>query len=459
VPKRFLPRVPESRREPAGRAGDFAEVALGYTPEEARREALRCLSCRRAPCVTACPLGTRADLYVPLIARGEVDEAAAVLRHTDPFPAICARVCHRPCEDVCLAGKVDFPVAIRALKRYLTEASAAPGAAPAPAPAPAPAVVPGRVAVVGSGPAGLAAARVLAQFGHSVVVFDGLDEPGGLLRWGIPAYRLPRHVVAGAVREVSALGVEFRHGQRLGRDFELKDLRDAGFQALLLAIGAHRSVRLGIPGEDLPWVVPGLTYLRDAAAGRSPQVAGPAVVVGGGDAALDAARSARRLGADPVTIVYRRSRAEMPARHEEVLEAEEEGIAFRFLAAPVSMREEAGGGRVRLQEMRLEETPGGGRPRPVPVAGSEWDLPATLVVAAVGQIPDPDALPEALRRALRRGTIAVDPDTLATDLPGVYACGDAAGGRANVTDAAAMGQRAARAMHDYLSAPRASPPA
>ncbi|HEU5315537.1 MAG TPA: FAD-dependent oxidoreductase [Chloroflexota bacterium] len=456
MPKRYLPRVAEARRDAADRRGDFGEVAMTYTPQDARQEALRCLSCRRAPCATVCPFGTRADLYVPLIAQGKLDEAAAVLRQTDPFPAICARVCHRPCETVCLAAKVDFPIAIRSLKRYLVEATDGSVASPS-REGPLPAAT-GRVAVVGSGPAGLAAARALLQLGHAVVVFEGLEEPGGLLRWGIPAYRLPRDVVAEAVREAEALGVEFRTGQRLGRDFELKDLRDDGFRALLLAIGAHRSVRLGISGEDLPWVVPGLAYLRAAAANTAPRVGGPVVVVGGGDAALDAARTARRLGGDPVTIVYRRSRAEMPARHEEVLEAEEEGIEFRFLASPVSAHEDSGRW-VRLQGVGLEDAPEGGRPRPVPIPGSEWDLPADLLIAAVGQVPDPEVLPESLRGSVRGGTISVDPETLATELPGVYACGDAAGGRANVTDAAAMGQRAAQSIHAYLTATRDFPDA
>jgi NADH-quinone oxidoreductase subunit F len=453
MPRRNWPRVPERRRAPEVRVQDFEEVVLAYTTEEARQEALRCLRCRRAPCTLACPLGTRADLYIPLIAEGRLDEAAAMLAERDPFPAICARVCHHPCEEVCLAGKVDGPVAIRALKRFVAEFAGktlTESGSKAPlAPAVASNGHASQVAVVGSGPAGLMAAWELALLGYDVTVFEALTEPGGLLRWGIPAYRLPRHLTAATVAAMEEVGVAFRTGVRLGEDLTIDDLFASGYGAIFLAIGAHRSRALNVPGEDLPWVVPGLDFLRQAAGETPPAVDGAVVVIGGGDAAIDAARSARRLGATSVTVVYRRSREEMPARTEEVVEAEEEGIAFRFLAAPLAISEDPDR-MLHFQSMRLEPSPDGGRPVPVPVPDACWSIEADLVIVAAGQTPDARCIPSGIRLALKGGTVDVDPETLATSIPGVFAGGDAAGGRANVTDASAMGRRAAHAIHEYL---------
>ncbi|MBI3971405.1 MAG: FAD-dependent oxidoreductase [Chloroflexi bacterium] len=449
MPRRFLPRVPEVRRPPELRVHDFDEVAVPYTIDQARQEAARCLRCRRAPCTLACPLGTRADVYVPLIAEGRLDEAAAVLAENDPMPAICARVCHRPCEAVCLAGKVDAPVAIRALKHFLVEATEGHGSGIAGPPAVGRCGEP--VAVIGAGPSGLVAARTLADLGRPVTVFDALPEAGGLLRWGIPAYRLPHHVTAAAIEQARAAGVVFRLGVRLGRDVTVEELFAAGYRAVLLAIGAHRCRSLGVPGGDLPRVIAGLDLLRDVAAGSAPPIAGRVVVVGGGDAAIDAARSARRLGASTVTLVYRRSRTEMPARPAEVAEAEEEGIAFRFLAAPDAIEEGVDGVRVvQFQSMRLEPNQSGGRPLPVPIPGACWELPADVVVAAVGQEPDLDGALPGVPVATRDGMLDIDAESFGTSIPGVFACGDAAGGRANVTDAAALGRRAAQAIHDYV---------
>jgi NADPH-dependent glutamate synthase beta subunit-like oxidoreductase len=448
MPRRNLPRVPKRFRAAEERVLDWEEVALPYTAEQARQEAARCLRCRRAACTLACPLGTRANEYVRLVAEGKFEQAAAVLVEHDPFPEICARVCHHPCATACIAGKVDAPIAIRALKRFLLPyLPARPNGHPA---SPRPELTLAPVAVVGAGPGGLVAAGDLARLGHPVTVFDAMTEPGGLLRWGIPTFRLPRAVVQAVVWEIQALGVVVRPNAFLGRDVTVESLFASGFGAVLLATGAHRSAHLHLPGEHLPGCTTAMELLRAVAAGAQPPIPGKVVVVGGGSAALDAARTARRLGAHEVTVVYRRSAAEMPARPSEVVEAAEEGVQFHYLSSPVAFEQRGGRVRgVRFQAMQLEPVDGG-RPRPVPVEGSYWEMPADLVVVAIGQGPQSDGLPAQLRRLVPGGAVEVDEETCTTSMPGVFACGDAAGIEMNVTNAAASGRRAAESIHAYL---------
>ncbi|MGC8837502.1 MAG: FAD-dependent oxidoreductase [Anaerolineae bacterium] len=437
-------------------------------------------------CQAACPAGTNARAYVVAIARGEYARAYAIARQSNPFASICGRICNAPCEAACRRGAVDAPIAIRALKRFVAEqfgvetprftryhleALLEHGAADS---------VKwtdlrglgqlreandsrrGKVAIVGAGPAGLSCAHDLALLGHEVHVFEAAEEPGGMLRYGIPAYRLPRDLLDAEIGFILSLGVHLHTGARLGRDFTLRDLREQGFAATFLAIGAHRGRALRIPGEDLPGVVQAVEFLRRANAGEAVEVGQNIVVVGGGNAAMDAARMARRLASPraPVTVVYRRSRAEMPATPSEVEEALREGVQFQFLANPTRLLPTPEGGRVARVEclrMRLGPPDASGRRRPEPIPGSEFLLEADTVIVAIGQAPDLSWLAdEEGLEATRGGTLAVaDAQTLETPVPGVFAGGDAVGlGPLIAIQAVADGLRAARAIHAHLQGKR-----
>ncbi len=437
-------------------------------------------------CQAACPAGTNARAYVLAIARGEHARAYAIARQSNPFASICGRICNAPCEAACRRGAVDAPIAIRALKRFVAEqfgvetprftrhhleALLERGAADSVRWTDLRALGQlqqagdfrrGKVAIVGAGPAGLSCAHDLALLGHEVHVFEAAEEPGGMLRYGIPPYRLPRDLLEAEIGFILSLGVHLHTGARLGRDFALRDLREQGFAATFLAIGAHRGRALRIPGEDLPGVVQAVDFLRRANAGEAVEVGQRVVVVGGGNAAMDAARTARRLAGPgaAVTVIYRRSRAEMPATPGEVEEALREGVRFQFLANPVRLLPGPGGQRVAQAEclrMRLGPPDASGRRRPEPIPGSEFLLEADTVIVAIGQAPDLSWLAdEEGLEATRGGTLAVaDADTLETTLPGVFAGGDAVGlGPLIAIQAVADGLRAARAIHAYLQGTR-----
>ncbi|MGQ9458244.1 MAG: FAD-dependent oxidoreductase [Anaerolineae bacterium] len=437
-------------------------------------------------CQAACPAGTNARAYVLAIARGEYARAYAIARQSNPFASICGRVCNAPCEASCRRGAVDAPVAIRALKRFVAEQFGvetprftrhhvedllAQGAADSVKGLDLHALGRlreargcrvGKVAIVGAGPAGLSCAHDLALLGHEVHVFEAAEEPGGMLRYGIPPYRLPRDLLQAEIGFILSLGVHLHTGARLGRDFTLRDLREQGFEATFLAIGAHRGRALRVPGEDLSGVVQAVELLRRANAGEPVEMGQRVVVVGGGNAALDAARTARRLAGSgaTVTVVYRRSRAEMPAAVGEVEEALREGVQFQFLANPVRLLPDAEGRRVARAEclrMRLGPPDASGRRRPEPIPGSEFLLEADTVVVAIGQAPDLSWLAdEEGLEATRGGTLTVaDADTLATSVPGVFAGGDVVGlGPLIAIQAVADGLRAARSIHAYLQGAR-----
>jgi len=437
-------------------------------------------------CQAACPAGTNARAYVLAIARGEHARAYAIARQSNPFASICGRICNAPCEAACRRGSVDAPIAIRALKRFVAEqfgvetprftrhhleALLERGAADSMKWTDLRALGQlrqagdfrrGKVAIVGAGPAGLSCAHDLALLGHEVHVFEAAEEPGGMLRYGIPPYRLPRDLLEAEIGFILSLGVHLHTGARLGRHFALRDLREQGFAATFLAIGAHRGRALRIPGEDLPGVVQAVDFLRRANAGEAVEVGQRVVVVGGGNAAMDAARTARRLAGPgaAVTVVYRRSRAEMPATPGEVEEALREGVRFQFLANPVRLLPDPGGQRVARAEclrMRLGPPDASGRRRPEPIPGSEFLLEADTVIVAIGQAPDLSWLAdEEGLEATRGGTLAVaNADTLETTLPGVFAGGDAVGlGPLIAIQAVADGLRAARAIHAYLQGTR-----
>jgi heterodisulfide reductase subunit A-like polyferredoxin len=402
-----------------------------------------------SPCRVTCPAEVNAHAYVTLTARGRYQEALEVVRRTNPFPASIGRVCTHPCESACRRGDVDDPVQICYLKRFLTDWEDAHGGF---VPPPPPAEKLERVAVVGSGPAGMTCARDLALKGYQVTVFEKLPVAGGMLRVSIPAYRLPKDVVQKEVDQIASLGVEVRVNQALGRDFTIDSLLAGGFKAVFLAIGTHKGLKLAIPGEDeLAGVLDSITFLREVNLDKAPQLSGKkVVVVGGGNAAIDAARTSLRLGAE-VAIAYRRTVAEMPANSWEIEEAEVEGVKIRTLVAPV--RVVGTDGKVtglEVQTMQLGEPDASGRRRPVPVAGSNTVLPCDVVIAAISQEPDLDGLAGEKLATNKWKCFAADPVTLATDRPGVFAGGDAVSGPSTVVQAIGMGRDGAESIHRFL---------
>src|SRR5579863_913805 len=325
----------------------------------------------RAPCQAACPVGTNAGLYISLIAEGRYEEALQVAAEPNPFPCICGRVCTAPCEDVCRRGEFDLPIAIRDLKRFAMDH----GAPKHRQVTPPRHLYSERIAIVGAGPTGLSAAYYLARRGYRVTVIDAMPVAGGMMAIGIPDYRLPRAELNRDIDAMRDLGVELKLNTAIGRDTSLDELRRE-YDAVLLAVGAQRSQRLGVPGEDLPGVLPATTFLKDFNLNSHTRLEGDVAVVGGGSTALDAARSALRCGARAVHILYRRSRVEMPAQAEEVRAALEEGIHLHELVAPVQMLSHAGVvSGVRCQRMVLSEPDEKGRRKPVPMLGTEFDIP------------------------------------------------------------------------------------
>ena len=401
-----------------------------------------------APCELACPAGIDVQGYIHLIARGRLRDAVALIKERVPMPAVLGRVCPHPCEEACRRNLVDEPLAICHLKRTAADYdlfSSEPMYVPPRGPDSG-----RRVAVVGAGPAGLACAFYLARMGHAVVVFEALPQPGGMLRYGIPDYRLPKDILDREIAAIAQMGVDIRTGCALGRDITLQGLLQEGYDACFLAIGAHKSQRMRVEGEELEGVLPGTDFLRACALGQPMEVGRRVAVVGGGNTAIDAARTALRMGAEEVTIVYRRSRAEMPASEWEVEEAEEEGIRLHFLAAPTTVN--GRNGRVAslsCTRMALGEPDASGRPRPEPIPGSEFTVPVDSVIAAIGQGPDISFSADGLQ--IGRGDVIVaDEETLQTDIEGVFAGGDAVTGPARAVDAMAAGRKAAISIDRYL---------
>ena len=407
------------------------------------------------PCKDACPAHIDVQGYVALIGQGKFAEALALIRRTIPFPGVIGRVCNHPCETACNRGQYDQAIAICSLKRFAADAETEL--------APMPAIATRRdqtVAIVGSGPAGLTAAHDLALEGYQVTVFEALSVAGGMLAVGIPDYRLPPAVLAGEIARIQALGVDIRLNTPVGHasGITLEDLR-RDYDAVFIAVGAHRERELRLEGENMQGVLPGALFLRELNLSRLsvgsshplPSIGRRVAVVGGGNVAIDAARSAQRLGAESVTIVYRRSRAEMPASAWEVEDAEEEGVGFRFLANPTRILGQDGQVTgLECLRMELGEPDSSGRRRPIPVAGSEFVLDVDTVIPAIGQIPDLGLIENGELRVTRRDTLDADADTLATGVPGVFAGGDAVTGPATAIEAIAAGKRVARSIHRYL---------
>ena len=402
----------------------------------------------RAPCVITCPAGLNVQGYVQLIGQGKYLEAVQLIMQRVPLPGVLGRVCPHPCEFECRRMEVDEAIAIRDLKRYAADRIDT-------AELPLPEIVerPGKVAVIGSGPAGLTSAYDLRLKGYQVTIFDGLPVLGGMLRVGIPDYRLPPEVLDREINAILRLGIAAETGKRLGTDFTLDDLRQQGFQAIFLGIGAHRSLKLNIAGEeDLEGLVDAVAFLRDVNLGSRQRPGKRVVIVGGGNVAIDAARTALRLGTEKVTLVYRRSREEMPAYPEEIEDALAEGVEIHYLSAPV--RIVGDDGKVSgLECIRTElgAPDASGRRRPVPIEGSEFIVECDALIPAIGQQPEAQHLTEAGLSISRRNTVEVNRHTTQTSMPDVFAGGDAVSGPATVIDAIAAGHKAAEAIHRYLS--------
>jgi NADH-quinone oxidoreductase subunit F len=400
-----------------------------------------CKGLVKAPCSHTCPAGVDVPRYVRFISEGKYDQAVAAIREKLPFPSICGHVCPHPCETKCRRGQVDEAIAIRALKRFAAEK----GNGLWKAKAKVAASTGKRLAIVGSGPAGLTAAYYLARRGHAVTVFETLPEPGGMMRYGIPEYRLPREVLAEEIEEIRRTGVDIKTSTKVA---SMDELLEHGYSAVFLAIGAHQGAKLRIEGEDSPGVVEGVSFLREISMGNKVNVGERVAVIGGGNVAIDAARSALRLGAKDVTIMYRRTRDEMPASDEEIKEALLEGVKIEFLAAPIRIERRSGSLQLTCTRMKLGAVDESGRRRPVPIDGQEFSLTFDTVVAAIGQVPE---APEKFGLPLGRGnTFRVDDDTLATTREGVFAGGDAVTGPATVIEAVAAGRQAAVSIDKYL---------
>jgi NADH-quinone oxidoreductase subunit F len=400
-----------------------------------------CKGLVKAPCSHTCPAGIDVPRYLRFISEGKFDQSLAVIREKIPFPSVCGRVCPHPCEAKCRRGQVDEAIAIRALKRiaaergngvWKTKAKVAPGTGK-------------NVAIVGAGPAGLTAAYYLARRGHAVTVFEALPEPGGMMKYGIPEYRLPGKVLAQEIQEIRDVGVDIRVNTRVST---VDELFKQGYQAVFLAIGAHQGAKLRIEGEDSPEVMEGVCFLREISMGNKVRVGDRIAVVGGGNVAIDASRTALRLGARESTIIYRRTRDEMPASPEEIEEALLEGVKIEFLAAPIKIARKNGAVKLICIRMKLGAVDESGRRRPVPIKGSEFSSTFDTLIAAIGQVPE---ISEKFGLPLGRGnTIQVDADTLATSREGVFAGGDAVTGPATVIEAIAAGRQAAISIDKYL---------
>ncbi len=393
------------------------------------------------PCTNTCPAGIDAALYVKLIAEGRFQDALEIIREKVPFPLVLGYVCDHPCEEACRRGEVNEPIAISALKRFIAERDSgrwrskikiAPETGK-------------KIAVVGSGPAGLTAAWFLKILGHSVTVFEVMPEPGGMMRWAIPEYRLPRNILDKEIKEIESRGVKIELNTKIG---SFEKLFGQGFDAVFMALGAPEGIKMGIAGEDGPHVLDGISVLRSINLDGKADITGEVAVVGGGNVAIDVARSALRVGAKKATILYRRTRGEMPASPEEVEEALKEGVKIDFLVAPQAVLPEKGKLKAECIRMELGEPDASGRRRPVPIKGSEFNIKADRLIMAIGQRP---GVPEECASlADKKGKISIDSETMACPKKGVFAGGDVVSGPASVIEAIQAGRKAAASIDKYL---------
>ncbi|MDJ0497331.1 MAG: NADPH-dependent glutamate synthase [Acidimicrobiia bacterium] len=455
-----LDRTDMPERNAVERAASFEEVNLGLTAQMAQLEAMRCLECKKPKCVDGCPVGIQIDEFLMLVADGEIQAAAEVIQRDNLLPAICGRVCpqENQCEGTCVLAKKERPIAIGHLERYVADYMRMEGLQTVTEPPPPTGK---SIGIIGSGPAGLACAGDLIQSGHAVTVYEALHEPGGVLVYGIPEFRLPKEIVHTEIAGLQQLGVVFEMNAIVGRTHTLDELLEL-HDAVFIGVGAGLPRFLGVDGENLIGVYSANEFLTRVnlmkaylATAETPvlDVSGKRIVVfGGGNTAMDAARTAKRMGAADVRILYRRTEAEMPARIEEVRHAREEGIIFDFLVSPTELHGEDGMlGGVTLQRMELGEPDESGRRRPQPLEGEMTTMPTDLAVVAIGNGPNPLLLATVpdLERT-RWGTIAVDEPTGRTSMEGVFAGGDIVTGGATVILAMGAGRRAAASIEDWL---------
>ena len=452
-------KMPMPEQEPDVRNKNFDEVTLGYTAEMAIEEAQRCLNCKNKPCMTGCPVQVKMPEFISLVAEGKFLEAAAKIKETSALPAVCGRVCPQEsqCECHCVRGIKGEPVAIGRLERFVADYARENSEEKAVKPEPNG----HKVAVVGAGPAGLTCAGDLARLGYAVTVFEALHTAGGVLMYGIPEFRLPKAIVQKEIDTLKDLGVEFVLNFVVGRSETIDELFADGYEAIFVGSGAGLPSFIGVPGENANGVYSANEYLTriNLMKAYKDDSATPifhahkVAVVGGGNVAMDAARCAKRMGAEEVYIVYRRSEKELPARLEEIHHAKEEGVVFKFLTAPLEVLadENYNVTGMKCQQMELGEPDASGRRRPVPVEGSEFTLDLDCVIAAIGTSPNP--LIRTTTPGLetnRKGCIVADDENGITSKDGVFAGGDAVTGAATVILAMGAGKRAAAAMDEYI---------
>ncbi|RJQ55595.1 MAG: NADPH-dependent glutamate synthase [Actinobacteria bacterium] len=450
--------MPEQDAKARGK--NFNEVALGYTEDQAIQEALRCLQCKNRPCIEGCPVGVKIPEFIDLLRSGEFVESAEKIKETNALPAICGRVCpqEEQCEQKCLLGKKGQPIAIGRLERYVADRQRAEGAVKVPK---LPAKTGRKVAVIGSGPAGLTVAGDLAREGHEVTIFEGLHKPGGVLVYGIPEFRLPKAIVESEINYIRQLGVEIKTNAVIGQLYTVDELLEE-YDAIFIGSGAGLPIFMGIPGENLNGVFSANEFLTRANLMKAydfPKYDTPTreghnvVVVGGGNVAMDSARTALRLGAHNVYLVYRRSMEELPARIEEVHHAEEEGIIFKLLTNPTKIEgnDEGWVTHIECLQMELGEPDESGRRRPVAVPGSEFLIECDTVIMAIGTGSNPLIPSTTPDLELNRWKYIVADENGKTSKEGVWAGGDIVTGAATVILAMGAGRLAASGISEYLA--------
>ena len=454
-------RVPMPSREPEERKKEFSEVALGYTPEMASAEASRCLDCKVPQCVKGCPVEINIPGFIKAISEGDMAKSAEILKDKNNLPAVCGRVCPQEsqCEARCIVGIKGEPVAIGRLERYVADWERENNTNKSEKKTNSPKE---KVAIVGSGPAGLTAAADLAKLGYQVTVFEALHTPGGVLMYGIPEFRLPKDIVEKEIDFIRSLGVDIQVNAVIGKSSTVDELLEDGYDAVFIATGAGLPNFMNIPGENLNGVYSAnefLTRTNLMKAYKFPEYGTPikvgkkVAVIGAGNVAMDSARTALRLGAEESYIVYRRSAEEMPARHEEVEHAEEEGVQFKLLTSPVAYKGDENGNLISmtLQKFELGEPDASGRRRPVAIPDSEYEMEIDTVIVAIGQGPNP-LVPRTTPGLVltKRGNIQADEETGQTSRENIFAGGDIVTGAATVILAMGAGKRAARAIDQYL---------